>query len=45
MVDADTEVVPDSLAHLVFRMEMDTKIMGLTGETLIENRFGSFSCF
>jgi chitin synthase len=37
MVDSDTVVFPDSLNHLVSTMANDSKIMGLCGETKIEN--------
>lgn len=37
MVDADTEVLPDSLNRLVACMLHDTQIMGLCGETQISN--------
>ncbi|KNC96835.1 uncharacterized protein SPPG_07669 [Spizellomyces punctatus DAOM BR117] len=37
MVDADTEVVPDSLNRLVACMIHDGKIMGICGETKIAN--------
>ncbi|KAI9094005.1 chitin synthase 6 [Phlyctochytrium arcticum] len=37
MVDADTEVVPDSLNRLISCMVHDGKIMGICGETKIAN--------
>lgn len=37
MVDADTEVYPDSLNRMVSCMIHDSKIIGLCGETLLEN--------
>ncbi|KAI8924446.1 chitin synthase-domain-containing protein [Entophlyctis helioformis] len=37
MVDADTEVMPDSLNKLVSVFMHDSKIMGLCGETLLSN--------
>lgn len=37
MVDADTEVLPDSLNRLVSTMVRDGKISGLCGETLVSN--------
>ncbi|KAJ3019246.1 hypothetical protein HKX48_002259 [Thoreauomyces humboldtii] len=37
MVDADTEVYPDSLNRMVSAMIHDSKIMGLCGETLLAN--------
>ena len=37
MVDADTEVMPDSLNRLVSAFIHDTKIMGLCGETTLSN--------
>ena len=37
MVDADTEVLPDSLNRMVSCMIHDSKIMGLCGETLLSN--------
>ncbi|TPX48765.1 chitin synthase [Synchytrium endobioticum] len=37
MVDADTEVYPDSLNRLVAYMQHDSKVMGLCGETLLTN--------
>jgi len=35
MVDADTEVLTDSLNRMVSVMINDSKIMGLCGETLL----------
>ncbi|KAG5460350.1 MAG: chitin synthase-domain-containing protein, partial [Olpidium bornovanus] len=37
MVDADTEVLPDSLNRMVSCMVHDSRIMGLCGETSISN--------
>lgn len=37
MVDADTEVYPDSLNRMISTMIHDSKIIGLCGETLIAN--------
>ncbi|TPX33598.1 chitin synthase [Synchytrium microbalum] len=37
MVDADTEVFPDSINRLIAAMVHDSKIMGLCGETLLSN--------
>ncbi|KAJ3180810.1 hypothetical protein HDU85_003891 [Gaertneriomyces sp. JEL0708] len=37
MVDADTEVMPDSLNRLVSSMARDSKIAGICGETQISN--------
>lgn len=37
MVDADTEVEPDSLNRMVSCMAKDSKIMGICGETRISN--------
>ncbi|KAI8818378.1 chitin synthase-domain-containing protein [Fimicolochytrium jonesii] len=37
MVDADTEVYKDSLNRMVSAMIHDSKIMGICGETLIDN--------
>ncbi|EGF83568.1 hypothetical protein BATDEDRAFT_8502, partial [Batrachochytrium dendrobatidis JAM81] len=42
MVDADTEVFPDSLNKLVSTMMHDSKIMGLCGETLLSNEKDSW---
>ncbi|KAJ3092077.1 hypothetical protein HK102_010987 [Quaeritorhiza haematococci] len=42
MVDADTEVVRDSLNRLISFMVHDTKIMGLCGETRIANEKDSW---
>ncbi|KAJ1569660.1 hypothetical protein HK096_002376 [Nowakowskiella sp. JEL0078] len=38
MVDADTEVEPDSLNRLIACMVNDSKIMGISGETKIANQ-------
>ncbi|KAJ2656310.1 hypothetical protein IWW48_005101 [Coemansia sp. RSA 1200] len=37
MVDADTEVLPDSLARLVSCMVHDAKVIGICGETMLTN--------
>lgn len=37
MVDADTEVMPDALNHMVARFVQDPKIIGLCGETMLSN--------
>lgn len=42
MVDADTEVVPDSLNRLISCCVHDGKIMGIAGETRIANEKQSF---
>lgn len=42
MVDADTEVLPDSLNRMVSTMIHDSKIMGLCGETLLSNEKDSW---
>ncbi|KNE72618.1 hypothetical protein AMAG_20482 [Allomyces macrogynus ATCC 38327] len=42
MVDADTKVLPDSLARMVACMAQDKSIMGLCGETRIENKAESW---
>ena len=42
MVDADTEVYPDSLNRMVSCMIHDSKIIGLCGETLLENEKDSW---
>jgi chitin synthase len=42
MVDADTKVMPQSLAKLVQVMKNDTTIMGLCGETRIANKTTSW---
>ncbi|KAJ3296371.1 hypothetical protein HDU79_006850 [Rhizoclosmatium sp. JEL0117] len=42
MVDADTEVYPDSLNRMVSAMIHDSRIMGICGETLISNEKESF---
>ncbi|KAJ3336538.1 hypothetical protein HDU93_002641, partial [Gonapodya sp. JEL0774] len=38
MVDADTRVLPDALTHMVHAMMNDTRIVGLCGETRIDNK-------
>ncbi|KAJ3110436.1 hypothetical protein HDU96_006612 [Phlyctochytrium bullatum] len=43
MVDADTEVFPDSLNVLISVMIHDSRIMGLCGETLISNEKDSWT--
>ncbi|KAJ1555209.1 hypothetical protein HK096_006999, partial [Nowakowskiella sp. JEL0078] len=42
MVDADTEVYPDSLNRLVSAMTRDSKIMGICGETQLNNERDSW---
>ncbi|KAI7879493.1 hypothetical protein K492DRAFT_148265 [Lichtheimia hyalospora FSU 10163] len=42
MVDADTEVMPDSLSFMVSSMSHDSKIIGLCGETELNNRNASW---
>ncbi|KAJ3126609.1 hypothetical protein HK098_007364 [Nowakowskiella sp. JEL0407] len=42
MVDADTEVFPDSLNRLVSAMTRDSKIMGICGETQLTNERDSW---
>ncbi|KAJ3357021.1 hypothetical protein HDU83_009191 [Entophlyctis luteolus] len=42
MVDADTKVLEESLFHMVQAMRNNTKIMGLCGETRIENESASW---
>jgi chitin synthase len=42
MVDADTKVYPDSLRHMVRCLDRDSSIMGLCGETKIENKQASW---
>ncbi|KAF9159743.1 hypothetical protein DFQ26_006217 [Actinomortierella ambigua] len=42
MVDSDTEVLPDSLNRMVSVFLHDTKVMGLCGETQIENERDSW---
>ncbi|KAI9504813.1 chitin synthase-domain-containing protein [Coemansia spiralis] len=37
MVDADTEVLPDSLTRLVSCMVHDAKVIGICGETMLTN--------
>ena len=41
MVDADTEVVQDSLNRMISFMVHDAKVLGLCGETLLANEKGS----
>ena len=42
MVDADTNIFPDSLTHMVSAMVKDPNIMGLCGETKIANKRDSW---
>ncbi|KAL7751349.1 ATP-dependent RNA helicase [Sorochytrium milnesiophthora] len=42
MVDADTKVMPDSLGRMVACMARDQAVMGLCGETRIENKTDSW---
>ncbi|CAG8584609.1 9735_t:CDS:2 [Ambispora leptoticha] len=42
MVDADTEVLPDSLNRLVSAFMHDTRVMGLCGETQLANEKDSW---
>ncbi|KAK4180383.1 chitin synthase-domain-containing protein [Triangularia setosa] len=42
MVDADTNVFPDSLTHMISAMVKDPDIMGLCGETKIANKRASW---
>ncbi|KAG0349411.1 hypothetical protein BG004_006440 [Podila humilis] len=42
-VDADTEVLPDSLNRLVACMVADSKVIGLCGETMVANEDRSFT--
>ena len=42
MIDSDTTVLPNSLKQLISRMVLDSKIIGLCGETLIENSRSSW---
>ncbi|KAI8375916.1 chitin synthase-domain-containing protein [Radiomyces spectabilis] len=42
MVDADTQVLPDALSHMVAAMTNDTRIMGLCGETKVANKSESW---
>ncbi|KAF8972826.1 hypothetical protein BGZ46_010035 [Entomortierella lignicola] len=42
-VDADTEVMPDSLNRLVACMVADSKVIGLCGETQVANEDKSFT--
>ncbi|KAF9313481.1 hypothetical protein BG003_005119 [Podila horticola] len=42
-VDADTEVMPDSLNRLVACMVNDSKVIGLCGETMVANEDRSFT--
>ena len=43
MVDADTKVLPSALKYLVSFMVNDSLVMGLCGETKIENRWESLT--
>jgi chitin synthase len=43
MVDADTQITPMSLRHLITAMVDDSRIMGLCGETLLANNDGSWA--
>ncbi|KAJ2506830.1 hypothetical protein IWW47_001393, partial [Coemansia sp. RSA 2052] len=42
MIDADTVVYPDSLAHLIGAMNHDIKIIGICGETTLANAKSSW---
>ncbi|ORX43542.1 hypothetical protein DM01DRAFT_240945, partial [Hesseltinella vesiculosa] len=42
MVDADTEVAPDSLNQMVSSFSRDNKLVGLCGETLLSNEKDSW---
>lgn len=42
MVDADTKVYTDSLRHMIQCLDRDPSIMGLCGETRIENKRSSW---
>ncbi|KAL1920103.1 uncharacterized protein VTP21DRAFT_1249 [Calcarisporiella thermophila] len=42
MVDADTEVMPDSLNRLVSTFMHDTRVIGLCGETMLANERDSW---
>lgn len=42
MVDADTKIHPDSLRHMVTCLAKDNYIMGLCGETMIQNKHESW---
>ncbi|KAL1918096.1 uncharacterized protein VTP21DRAFT_3362 [Calcarisporiella thermophila] len=42
MVDADTEVLPDSLNRLVSTFVHDTRVIGLCGETMLSNERDSW---
>ena len=42
MVDADTRLLPDALAHMTAVVASDPYIMGLCGETRISNKSTSF---
>lgn len=42
MVDADTKVMPEALMSLVLAMRSDDQIMGLCGETRIQNKAASW---
>ncbi|KAJ1543890.1 Chitin synthase, class 3, partial [Nowakowskiella sp. JEL0078] len=41
-IDADTEIYPDSITHMVACLINDTNIMGLCGETRIANKWESW---
>ncbi|OZJ01437.1 hypothetical protein BZG36_05748 [Bifiguratus adelaidae] len=43
MVDADTEVMPDALQRLISSMLHDGKVIGICGETTIENEQKSWT--
>ncbi|KAI9193287.1 glycosyltransferase family 2 protein [Polychytrium aggregatum] len=42
MVDADTEIMPDSLNRMISFMVHDAKVVGLCGETLLSNEKDSW---
>ncbi|KAJ3362204.1 Chitin synthase, class 3 [Allomyces arbusculus] len=42
MVDADTKVAPDCVERMVACFARDPTVMGLCGETQIDNKFGSW---
>lgn len=42
MVDADTEIAPDSLNRMVAAMAHDSRLMGLCGDTLLANEKDSW---
>ena len=42
MVDADTEVLPESVNGFVSAMQKDQRIIGICGETLVENENASW---